>query len=67
MEGSCERRPKWQNLKFAEISVWRRVSDLFFHALFCSFCFFFWLLYFLFHSHVGINTRHRARIPLGAC
>lgn len=29
MEGSCERSPKWQNLKFAEISVWRRVSGLF--------------------------------------
>lgn len=37
MEGSSERSPKWQNLKLAEISVWRRVSDLFYHALFWSF------------------------------
>lgn len=33
MEGPCERSLQWQNLKFAEISVWRRVSDLLFHAL----------------------------------
>lgn len=32
MEGSSER--KWQNLKFVEISVWRRVSDLFFMLCF---------------------------------
>lgn len=32
MDGSSQR--KWQNLKFAEISVWRRVSDLFFMLCF---------------------------------
>ncbi len=32
MEGACESNnsnPKWQNLKFAEISVWKRVRDHF--------------------------------------
>lgn len=36
MEGPCETSnssPKWQNLKFPEISVWKRVSDHF--QVFC--------------------------------
>lgn len=38
MGGPCERNnssPKWRNLKFAEISVWKRVSDHF--QAFCRF------------------------------
>lgn len=43
MEGACENiisSPKWQNLKFAEISVWRRVSDfkLMSRLVISSFC-----------------------------